>query len=412
MMAWLSTKYAARSITRNARRTALSVIGIGIGCALALFMESVNTGRDELFARMGAYSGTGHVRVVPAGWLARRDVKLRLADWQQDLAAANAIPGVSAVTARSRAQVLLAMGTRVAPLEMLGVDAGQEPKLDRLVQRVQQGRYLRPGERGAVVVGKAVAARLHVELDDEILASAVGQSGDIESAMFRIVGIVASGSEEIDASICQVARADLDQLTGLSGAGEIAMVLSDWRATNEARAALALRVAPGDEVLTWSELSPEFAGHIEQDKAASRFVSVVILLIVLLGVASAQLAAVLERRREFAVLSGLGMSGGKMARLVLQEALAVGVAGAVVGVGLGLPIVWRIARVGLDLRRFLGSSYTFEGVLIEPVVYGDIGAWIVPYVFVVAIGVTLLASLYPAWFAARTDPAVALRVAQ
>jgi ABC-type antimicrobial peptide transport system permease subunit len=139
---------------------------------------------------------------------------------------------------------------------------------------------------------------------------------------------------------------------------------------------------------------------------------VIILLIVLLGVASAQLAAVLERRREFAVLSALGMSTGRMVRLVLEEALAVGLIGAAVGAGIGLPVVWRFAHAGLDLRRYLGANYTFQGVLIEPVLYGDVGLWIAPYVFVVAIGVTMLASLYPAWFASRTDPAVALRVAQ
>ena len=44
--------------------------------------------------------------------------------------------------------------------------------------------------------------------------------------------------------------------------------------------------------------------------------------------------------------------------------------------------------------------------------YGDLGLWIVPYVLVVAIGATVLASIYPAWFAARTDPATALRTAQ
>ena len=70
--------YAFRSLRRNARRTVLSVVGIGVGCALALFMESLNRGRDELFARMGAYAGAGHVRIVPAGWRERRDRWLRL----------------------------------------------------------------------------------------------------------------------------------------------------------------------------------------------------------------------------------------------------------------------------------------------------------------------------------------------
>ena len=161
-----------------------------------------------------------------------------------------------------------------------------------------------------------------------------------------------------------------------------------------------------------TELAPEIEGHLRQDAASTRFVSAIILLIVLLGVASAQLAAVLERRKEFAVLSALGMSGARMVRLVIQEAVMVGVAGALLALMVGLPLVWRLARVGLDFRRFIGSSYSFQGVLFDPVFYGDFGLWIVPYVFIVAIGATVLASLYPAWHAMRTDPATVLRVAQ
>lgn len=411
-MAGVAGRYAMRSVGRNVRRTALSVVGIGVGCALALFMESINRGRDELFARMGAYSGAGHLRVVPEGWRERRDSRLRLADASADLAAARVLGGVAAVTVRARAQVLLAMGTHVLPVEMVGVDPETEPRTYRFVQHVQQGRYLKPGESGAVVIGKAAAERLVAELDDDLLATAVGRGGRIESAMFRIVGIVTTGSEEIDASICQVTLPDLERLTGLGGAGEVVVMLTDWRADEAARARLAPAVAPGDEVLTWAEITPEFRGHLEQDKAASRFVSAVILLIVLLGVASAQLAAVLERRREFAVLSALGMSAGRMVRLVLQEALAIGAAGAVLGTALGLPLVFKLARSGLDFRRFMGASYSFEGVVIEPVIYGDLGGWIAGYLLAVALGASVAASLYPALFAARTDPAAALRLAQ
>ena len=116
----VESRYAVRSVTRNARRTALSIVGIGIGVALALFMESVNRGRDELFARVGATSGAGHVRVVPAGWRARRDVRMRLADPDGALAAARALPGVEAAAPRARAQALLASAwpaSRAARLE-------------------------------------------------------------------------------------------------------------------------------------------------------------------------------------------------------------------------------------------------------------------------------------------------------
>jgi ABC-type lipoprotein release transport system permease subunit len=411
-MARVEATYALRSVGRNVRRTALSVLGIGIGVALALLMESLNRGRGELLSRAAAYSGSGHVRVVPAGWRLRRDPRLRLADGAADLAAARSLAGVAVATPRARAQVLLAMGSHVAPVEMVGVDPATEPATFRFVRTVAQGRYLEAGDAGAAVVGQALADRLRAELGDDLVATAVGRGGDIESRMLRIVGIVATGSEELDAGICQVALADVERLTGLAGTGEVTAILSDHRAAAAARAALAARVAPGDEVMTFEELSPEFKGHLEQDEAASRVVNAIVLVIVFLGVASAQLAAVLERRREFAVLSALGMRGLRMVRLVLLEALLQGVAGAAVGLALGMPFLWLFARRGLDFSRFMGSSYSFQGLLLDPVIYGDLGLWVVPWVLAVAIGATALASLYPAWYAARTDPAVALRVAQ
>jgi ABC-type lipoprotein release transport system permease subunit len=263
-----------------------------------------------------------------------------------------------------------------------------------------------------VLVGRAIADRLSADLDDDVLVSAVGTGGDIESAMLRIVGIVETGSDEIDASLCQVALAEVNRLTGLAGAGEVAVILDDWRRADEARARLAARAAPGDEVLTWGEITPELAGHLEQDKATSRAIRLIILLIVMLGVASAQLAAVLERRREFAVLSAIGMRGADMVRLVLLEALGLGLAGAALGLAIGLPLVWRFARVGLDFRAYMGGSSSVGGAIIEPIIYGDFGWWILPFVLLVSLGMTVVASLYPAWFATRTDPAVALRVAQ
>ena len=124
-------------------------------------------------------------------------------------------------------------------VELVGVDPEREPAADRFVRTVTRGRYLTPSDSGAIVVGRAVADRLAADLDDEILATAVGRTGDIESTMLRIVGIVDTGSDEIDAGICQVPLADIERLTGLAGAGEVAIVLKDWKASDTTRAALA-----------------------------------------------------------------------------------------------------------------------------------------------------------------------------
>jgi len=407
----ITARYALRSVGRNLRRTVLSVAGIAIGVALALTMESLNRGRDELFARVGSQSGLGHLRVVPAGWDAQRDVRLRLAGWRQDLAAARALPGVVVATPRARAQVLLAMGTHTVSTELTGVDPATEPRVFRYVRNVVAGRYLEPGDRGELVVGKSMAERLDATVGDEILATSVGRGGEIESAMLRIVGVVATGAEDVDAGISQVALADVAQLSGRPGAGEVTVVLADWRRTAAMRTRLAARVAPGDEVITWEDLAPELRGHTEQDKATQRFISAVIIVIVVIGVASAQLAAVLDRRRELAVLAALGMGTGRLARIMIEEALILGLAGAAIGLALASPLLWYLAHAGLDFRAIMGQDFSFEGVLLEPVIYGDLGWWVVPYAAVISLGATLVASLYPAWFTARTDPATALRAA-
>ena len=403
--------YALRSLRRNGRRTALSIVGIGIGCALALFMESLNRGRDELFARMGAYGGAGHVRIVPQGWRERRDPRLRLASLSADVNAVRHLEGVAAVTVRARAQALVAMGTHVVPVEIVGVDPDTEPRTNRFARNVTLGRYLQSSESSAVVIGQAIADRLIAGLDDDILVTAVGKNGDIESMLLRIVGIVRTGSDEIDATICQVVLKDVERLTGLTGAGEVTLILDEWERADAVKVSLSQAIGGVDDVLTWGEISPEFKGHLEQDNAVSRLVSGIILLIVVLGVASAQLAAVLERRREFAVLSALGMRSRMIIAVLLEEALAIGSASAALGLLLGLPFVWTLARHGIDLSQYMGASYSFQGVLIEPVIYGDFGVWTAWYILTLAIVVTVIASLYPAWFASRTNPADALRVA-
>jgi ABC-type lipoprotein release transport system permease subunit len=407
----LASKYALRSLSRHSRRTWLSIVGIAVGCALALVMESMNRGRQELFGRIAPYGGAGHIRIVPAGWQERRDPRLRLADPDRALTALDGLRGVSAFTRRARTQALVAMGTHVVAVEIVGVDPATEPATYRFVRRIARGRYLRPADANAVVVGQAIADRLDADLEDEILATAVAANGEIGSMLLRIVGIVATGSDEIDATICQVPLGDVATLTGTRGPGEITVILDDWQRTAETRASLAAGLTGGDQALTWGEISPEFEGHLQQDTAVSRLVSLIILLIVVLGVASAQLAAVLERRREFAILSALGMRGRTLTLVLVEEATIIGAASALLGLILGGPPVWWLARYGLDLSRYLGSSYTFQGVFIEPVIYGDFGGWLAWYAVTVALAVTTAASLYPAWFASRTNPADGLRVA-
>ena len=426
----ISTKYALKCLFRHPRRTFLSVLGVAIGCASCLISISFVRGEGELFMRSVAETGTGHLRIAPKGWDRLRENNLRVDNWRAELDAVRAMKGVRVATPRARANGLLAAGTRTVGVEVGGVDPRTEPESNRLVRGKPEGRYLETQDAGSVeiaaFVGKAVAERLDVEIDDSVVLTVSDAEGVMQQAMLRLVGLVSTGSDEIDATICQVPLADLERLTGRSGAGEIVVLLRNHKLVE--RFAAKLRGSPsragrggpagsttlsgrrGNEVLTWYQISPEMADAVTIDETFTWLTVGIVVFLVFLGITSAQLTAVLQRRREFAVLSALGMKGGQLVRVMFLEGFVIGLAGTALGLLLTLPVVYLLATKGVDLAAVSGEGMqVMSGVLIEPILYGDMGWWLVPYGIVISFLSTLLASIYPAWFAVKTDPAAALR---
>jgi ABC-type lipoprotein release transport system permease subunit len=404
----LITRFAVRSLGRNGRRTLLSVIGIGVGCMVALFIAAFTRGTMEMRVRSIAESGYGHLRIAPAGWDVNRDPDLRIRDWRRELDAVESIEGIEIVAPHARTTALLAFGTRVVGVEMLGVDPVAERKLNRLVRAIQGGRYLVPGDTGVTVIGSTIAGRLDVELDDDLFLTVANRGGDMEYAMLRIVGIVYTGSRDIDASICHVTLADVQRFTGYEGASEITVAIDEPRDVDRIASKLKDVILEGNEVLTWKEVLPEQGGDAESDRAFMNLFAGIVILVCILGVTSAQMTAIMERKREFAVLMALGMQGFQVIRLLLVEAAAMGILGAMVGLVLATPLVWHTATVGIDFESLLKMEFTVSNVLFDPVLYADMGAWMVPYALFISLVSTITAALYPAWYAMRTNPTSAL----
>jgi len=401
-------RFAVRTLGRNVRRTLLSVVGIGIGVAIAVFMTAFMRGSTQMRVRAIAESGFGHVKVVPADWDRSRDNDLRLTDWEAELAAVRATKGVKVAAPHARSTALLGFGTRVAGVEMLGVDPVAEAESSRLARAIDEGRYLKDGDRDAVVVGRTITDRLEVELDDDLLLTVVGKNGEMEYAMLRIVGIIQTGSRDMDASVCHVMLEDIERLTGRGGAGEISVTLEDPLQMDAAVSRLRMVVSPEDDVLTWMVVVPAQGGDYQSDKGFMNILAGTVLVVVILGIAGAQLTAVLERRREFAVLIALGMKASQVVRLILLEAVVM----AVMGAAVGLLLVWfplhQTATKGIDFGTMMGGDLAMSGVLFDPIMYSVPGLWVLPYALVIAFVSTLIAAIYPAMFALRTDPTSAL----
>jgi ABC-type antimicrobial peptide transport system permease subunit len=132
------------------------------------------------------------------------------------------------------------------------------------------------------------------------------------------------------------------------------------------------------------------------------------MVVVILGIAGAQLTAILERRREFAVLIALGMKTSQVIRLILFEAATMAIMGGVAGLLLAFPLVRHTATEGVDFGSMMGGDLSMSGVLFDPIMYADMGAWMIPYGFITSSIAMFFAAVYPAWFALRTDPTSAL----
>jgi ABC-type lipoprotein release transport system permease subunit len=368
-------------------------------------------GESIMMLKAAAESGNGHLRIAPAEWVQTRQNDLRLENWRGILKELRSNEKIKRVAPHARKEGLLAFGTRTVGVEVVGVDPTVEQAMNRLVRNLAEGHYLVEGSGGAVVVGREIARRLNVELDDELLITVADSSGEMGSAMLRIVGIAETGSEELDASICHITISDMVELTVLKGAAELTAVVEEPRKLGRTAKALSATL-PGDcAVLTWKEIMPELASGVKVDETWTRLTVGIVMIVVLLGIASAQLTAVLERRREFAVLSALGMRKARLIKIMLMEGLVLGVIGGIVGLAIGIPSTYLLATRGIDFSRFYGGSgISVSNILIDPVFRGDFGWWFIPLAFALSLTATILSSLYPAWYASRTDPAVALRV--
>ncbi len=407
----VATRYAGRSLFRHARRTVLSILGIGVASGLSLFMVAFVRGESQMMLRAASESGIGHLRIIPRGWLDSRDNALRLPDWQDIRDRLRSHSEVGIITAHARIEGLLAMGTRSTGVEIVGVDPNTEQQINRLVRTVAEGRYLLAGDRGTTVVGRTVADRLDVTLDDALMVTVTDVHGQMQGAMLRIVGIVETGSRDLDSTICHVSLADVTALSGSAGAGDVTLMLKAPRQLEQSRKILSADLPAGVSIVTWQDIMPEMASAMKIDQTWTRLMIVIIMLVAFLGIASAQLAAVLERRREFAVLAALGMKNARLVYVMLVEGVILGACGAGVGLLLGGGGAYYAATRGIDFGKFYGEGdWSMSNMLLDPVMYSDFGWWLILLACVLSLSATLLSSLYPAWYAARTDPATALRV--
>jgi ABC-type lipoprotein release transport system permease subunit len=398
---------AYRDLGRNLRRSILTLLAVGMGLALTIVMNGLISGMMEEATQNSIRLQTGHVQVRAASYEEEK-VSLKWEDLLDDAdtlaAQAN---GMSQV--KGAAPVLIASGfintvDDSVGLRIYGIDVTSvvyEPIWESMVA----GEFLTPDDRSGVIIGQRLADTLGLAVGQNVSLTAVNSDGEPEEGLFTIRGLFSTGVVAYDDSTVFMPLSKAQAFTRTDGhASALVVHLYEQSDSDAVAAALA---GPGRVALTWEELNEVFLTAFQTAMAFYNLMYGIVILVVAVVIANTLLMAVFERVREIGILASLGMKGRQIMVMFLMEAAVLGVAGILVGLALGSAGVGYLSVNGIEIGEGVagaaGDAYAIGTTMSARFSPSGMAA-----LSVATLVIILLASLYPAWFAARREPVEAL----
>jgi ABC-type lipoprotein release transport system permease subunit len=400
---------AWRNLWRHSRRTWLTVAAMVFSNVLLIFLVTLQLGSYQMMIDGSLASFTGHIQIQHRGYLEQQHMYQDVPAVGELARRVRGMPGVAAASARAEAFALASSAERSFGILLTGVQPDSEPGVSTFPGKLREGRYLGSGDEEAIVIGSVLARNLKVTVGDELTFLGSGRDGSFAAGVATVVGIIDSGLEEVDRSMAQIPLGWFQQVFAMGDAGH-AVVVRAPSLEQVQPTADDLRSLPalGDElvVLDWETLVPGLRQAIQSDMTSAWFTYGVLVVLVAFGVLNTQLMSVLERTREFGVMLALGMSPGRLARLVGIETLLL----AALGLGLGLLggslLTWYLSVTGFVypgveemMERFMLGGRIYPEVSPVSMLIGPLA------VFVGA----MLAALYPALRLFRLRPVAAMQ---
>jgi ABC-type lipoprotein release transport system permease subunit len=247
----------------------------------------------------------------------------------------------------------------------------------------------------------------------KVVYTLTDKHGGIVSGMARVGGLISTGAPSLDASLCLL---PIDTVRSVLGYGpeestQVALFLSDARASAAVAKRLGAVLGPQTAALTWEETQPQLAGFIALKIGGGRLMELIITILVAAGIFNTLFMSVLERLREFGIMMAIGFGPGQLFQLVMWESLWLGLVGLLAGALVTIGPYAYLAQTGIDASAMTGGGATeVAGVGFDLVlrigIYPE-SALLIAAAIIVA---TLLAGVYPAARAGRVVPVEAIKL--
>ncbi|WP_295948790.1 lipoprotein-releasing ABC transporter permease subunit [uncultured Xanthomonas sp.] len=383
-----------------------SILGIALGVTVLITTLAVMSGfqkeiRDRLL-QMAAHATVSAQGAPMEDWQHAVDVAMR------DKRVAGAAPYVE--------EEALLTGQRNQPAIVRGILPKEEAKVSVLAQKMKQGSVdsLTPGSYN-ILLGQELALWLGVGVGDKVVvmlgepqASPMGMVPRYKR--FTVSGIFEAGYNEIDRGLAVTSMPDLQRVLRMSdGVTGVRLKLYDMdQAWNVARD-LALNLHGPYMVSDWTRENANLYQSLKMEKTVMGILLSLIIAMGAFNLVSSQVMLVTDKQADIAILRTLGLSPGGVMQVFMVQGTLIGVIGTVAGVIGGIVLTLNLERILAGIEAVFNIKLLPEDVYYITGLPTDMQPHDVMVITIVALLMSFLATLYPAWRAARTQPAEALR---
>jgi lipoprotein-releasing system permease protein len=383
-----------------------SFLGITLGVATLIIVMAVMNGfRKELLDKILGLNG--HLLVQP--------LETPLTDWEALAERISKVPGIRLAAPIVEGQALASSPFNSAGVLVRGIRSADVNKLTSIANNLKQGTFEGFDTGQGLAIGRRLSDQLSVRAGDNITLVAprgavtpMGTTPRIKT--YKVAAVFEIGMSEYDSSIVFMPLPEAQLY--FNRAGDVTAV--EVYTNNPDRIDSFRRLVTDAAIrpifmIDWRQRNATFFNALEVERNVMFLILSLIIVVAALNIISGLIMLVKDKGHDIAILRTMGATQGAILRIFLITGASIGVVGTIAGFLLGLVVCQNVESI----RQFL--SWMTRTELFSPELYFlsrlpaemDVGQTTV--VVVTALGLSLLATVYPSWRAARLDPVEALR---
>jgi lipoprotein-releasing system permease protein len=384
----------------------LSFLGMVVGVAnLIVVMAVMNGFRHELLDKILGLNG--HLLIQP--------LESPLTDWQVVADRVAKVQGVRLAAPIVEGQALASSPFNASGVLVRGIRGGDLAKLGSISANIKFGTLDGFDGGQGIVIGKRLADQLSLRVGDNLTLVAprgavtpMGTTPRIKA--YKIAAIFEIGMSEYDAAFVFMplpeAQAYFNRAADVTA---IELYTDNPDRIDDYRKLIADAAERPIYMIDWRQRNATFFGALQVERNVMFAILMLVVLVAALNIISGLIMLVKDKGSDVAILRTMGATQGAIMRVFLITGMAIGVVGTAVGFLLGTFVCLNVETI----RQFL--SWLTNTNLFPPELYflsklpAEMNVGETAAVVIMALGLSLLATLYPSWRAARLDPVEALR---